>query len=254
MLNKNKKATVHVPLIVFMTLILVITSLFFFSYNTNKFEARISDARVVEVSYSIYDSGEFYINKVGEKSLVESYFEIVNENDYTKGKKNSEGYVEFSGLSNDLDKKIENSVEAKFKENFNEYELENPFIIKIKESINAGNFRVLNENDKLSIVVSKLEFTFSSNNVKVVYFPEISSKLDLKKIGLNSFSEIYAAKEKCKKEVLIKGCFEKELVNFDVSVLEKGSNEKYFLVNIKSKKEFFVNNEFKKIELSFVSI
>ncbi|MEK6917539.1 MAG: hypothetical protein AABW51_01185 [Nanoarchaeota archaeon] len=253
---KNKIGSVHVTLIVFMMITTVVTSIFIFTTSESGFETKISDARVVQFTSNVYDFGEFYINQAGEKAFVDSYIGFIQDNSFIENPKmNSQGDVEFTKLSSNLDNRMLRDISPKFKDNFNSYEFKNNFMEEIKDSINKDKFRITNENEQFKIVVSNLEFNFSSNNINVVYFPEISDLLDLNKVGLNSFDEIYTAKEKCKKDEKIKECFEKELKSFNVSVEQKTDNgNKYYLIKLSSKKEFFINDEFKSIELSFVGV
>ncbi|MEK6945665.1 MAG: hypothetical protein AABW63_02640 [Nanoarchaeota archaeon] len=256
MLIKNKNGSVHVPLIVFMTVATVITAIFIFTISASNFEAKISDARVVQFTSNVYDFGEFYINQAGEKAFADSYFELINDKSFLENPKiNSNGDLEFAKLNSNLNDEMLKKISPKFKENFNSYEFTNEFMVKIKESISTDRFRIVNENGKSQIAVTNLEFSFSSNNINVVYFPEISALLDTNKIGLDSFEEIYTAKEKCKNDEEIKECFEQELKSFNVDVGQKTDNgNRYYLVTLTSKQEFFIDGEFMSLKLSFVGV
>ncbi len=256
MLIKNKTGSMHVTLMVFMVATLAIASIFIFATSESNFEGKISDARVVGFTSNVYDLGQFYINQAGEKAFVDSYTELIKDNSFMANpKKNSNGDVEFGSLNPNLDDDMLKRISPRFKENFNSYEFTNEFMIKIKNSINDGKFRIAEENRRFKIVVSNLEFNFSSSSINVIYFPEISSSLDTNKIGLNSFEEIYAAKEKCKNDEKVKECFEKDLKSFNVYAEQKTEDgKKYYLVTLTSKQEFLIDGEFKSIGLRFVGV
>jgi len=89
----NKKASIDVLLLVFMTVVLSSFALYTFISNSNQVGGQIKDVKFLDNLYVNEGKIEFYINSVMDETLVE--ISNVNEGDFIRGfNKNFEKYLD----------------------------------------------------------------------------------------------------------------------------------------------------------------
>jgi len=261
MLIKNKRGDMAVVLVVFLTLLITSVSLFVFVTSSNKINAKISDAGIVNNVQIKENEAEFYIKETAEDSVVDSYTEIIQNENYIEQPAiyNSEKEVEFKDLNSGADEELNKKFNEKFKGDFENYEFEKEHLKKLKDVISKDGFSALFNGQAFQLNINAFEMNDSSAKVNVSYTPKIFLEINLTRIGLDSFNKIYLSKEECKTgqtAEAMKTCFEDNLRNFNVEVVEKtnSANEKYFLVKLKSKKTFLTETGFENLEFSFVPV
>lgn len=254
MFYKNKKGDIAILLLVVLVLLLTSATLFSFIMSSGKTEVKISNAKFIENFYSRQDLAEFYLSQAGEIAMVKTYKEFVEEDDYINNPiYNFKDEVEFKQLHSKLSENFHDRFIENFKTEFNSYDFEEDYLKNLKEIIKDGDFDAVVDEGSLTLAVNDWEMKDSLNDINITYSPGISLKFDLKKAGLHSFEEIYEIKERCKGDENIEDCFS-DLINFDVSVVEKekSDKQKYFFVTCATKKDFLIGEEFDSIRFSFV--
>jgi hypothetical protein len=240
--NKKGSESIATTLLVFLILLVCTSSLFIFITHSKKVNIEILDAGIMNEVQLKQNLAEFYIREASEKAVVESYDEVIKNNEYIKEPTyNLEKNVEFNELNNNLNQIF---IE-KFKINFKNYKFQEDYLKNLQENISPPFF----DGEKLNINVSNFEINEFSEKINVTYYPKISLNIELNKIGLDNFDKIYQIKEECKDEESIEkmeNCFKNNLTNFNVKIVEKiiSEDEKYFIVNLTSKKEFLINGKF----------
>ncbi len=250
---KNRKGDLSVLLLVVLVLLVASVTLFSLVISSGKVKAKISNAQFINNFYSKQDLIEFYLNQAEEKAIVETYNEFVENSDYINNPITSGKEIEFKNINNRLDENFRNRFIENFENEFGNYNFEEDYLNNLKQIILNENFEVVVNKDILIITIDNLEMNSFVENINLTYIPEISLKFNLKKIGLNSFYEIYDVKEKCKNVKDMEDCYG-DLINFNVSVIEKEktNGEKYFLVTLVSKKRFLIDGKFDNLQFSFV--
>lgn len=261
MLIKNKRGDMSVILITLMTVLLCTASIFIFITSSKKANAEISDVSVFSKLDEQKNIAEFYIKDAGEKAVISVYKEIIDNKEFYSSPliSNSNGDVEFKGLNSEINKNFIDKFDTIFKNNFMSYGFTEEYLKNLNEIVYDGKFSRDFNGNFFSVSMSGVEFNEQSGKINISYLPTLSAKFNLEEIGVSSFDEIYRTKEDCKTHEtaeLIKRCFENDLANFDAEVLEKtdSAGKKYFLVNLETKKEFFINGKFEKIKFGFVQV
>jgi hypothetical protein len=153
-LISNKKAMLSQPIIVFLFLALIVSSLFVVSTSFTKVNIKVYDASFLDSIYVKEKTIIFYISEIGE-SVVEN---LDKEKD-----------SEFLRIN----------FNKNFKNEILKYEFEEDYLIDFKNKISEGNFTSSVENNKVlfNIVV---ELKTEKENLKIIYKPEIKKEFDLK--------------------------------------------------------------------------
>lgn len=250
MFIKNKRGDIAVVVLVILALISTSAALFSFVTSSGGVEMKISDFKFIDSSYQKQNLAEFYIYQAGEDAIIKTYKEFaddsVPEYDYIKNRQKEGNNAKFGEIWDNLDERFSNRFKENFKTEFENYEFEEGYLKGLKELISKESFTVLFDGETLKVDIDDWQISNSLDNIGVVYFPEISSEFNLRKIGLHSFEKIYEVKEKCLDEGIAKSCFDNYLGNFESSI---GSSN---LVSLTSKKEFLAENTFEKISFSFI--
>ncbi len=226
-------------------------------FNSSNIDSSFEDVASLDSLVLIKNFGEFYILDSMENSLSNEYYNFVTDsqsvNFYMKNPvKNSEGYFLFNQLHDNLDSNFRGNLILEFKDNFLSYDFERDSLNDLKISIRdlKDKYIVYDGND-FSVNVSNWEIIVDGEELDAFYAPKISLSISFDEIGLNSFEDIYSAKEACKSDTDIQRCMQGYLNNFDVGI-SLSADGSYKIVTLTSKKYFFIGDEYKKISFSFV--
>lgn len=247
MLMKNKKGGVSLSIVLLVFLVLFLCSASLFIFNTSSRTVIDETSNVGIVNEAIFEKNEieFFIRGLLETSVKESYYEILTEKEifeypsiYTI---RGERIAEFEGLNRNLNSLFEKNVEE-----------------KVSRFLQDKNVEINFDGEIINAYSSNLSIEKYSKNINVSYNPKISFEFDLKSMGLEEFEKIYQTKELCLGELnssLIENCFNRELEHFVANVEEEMIHEEsIFVVSLISKKDFFVEKDFRKVELKFIPV
>jgi len=260
LITKSKKSNISIIILVFLILIVCSASLFIFATSDKKVKVKISDVGLIQDAQLKQEVAEFYIYEAIEKSMVNPYREMLNQDKYIESPSyNLQNKIEFANLYGNLNDYFYSEFRNRFKNEFENYAFQEEYLNNLKNLIAQDKFSSSFDGENLIFETSLLEIKSTSEKNSVVYFPEIFLNISFSRIGLNSFNAIYNSKEKCKgKETaeLMKACFSNELGAFDAESAEKiiSEEKKYFLISLTSKKKFLIENNFEKISFEFVAI
>jgi len=258
----NKKGDIAVVVLVFLIVILLVSSLFVFSFKS----AEIKNTSLYSVFKSKSNSGvvEQSISIASQRALLKTFYEFsLGKNyDYINAKKSTNEFFI-------LHIKLNESFSLRFKENLlEEISLHNLSSNNSKfyfDDFKKGKFDVSFDGDKIELKFNYSSL-FSGNIFNVNYSEEIKVNYSLNELELNNFKEIYLAKETCKNldYLDMKTCYEASLSHFDVElVLESEGAQRFgitkidsekdlFIVHLISKDSFYFDGEKKNIEFVFV--
>lgn len=262
MINKmNKKGDLPTTLLVFMVVFLVGFSLYKFSTFGADQGNSIGDVAFLESVYAKEKMVSYNLYHGVRQAVIESYNEIANEgrmfgdrNPLLSGEKTILQEFNFGGIDNLFNEKVISK-----KSFFN-----NPDKNEAKILISSENFNFSLNDQRFSealavkskkryLILNFIPTSVKSEelkvNIGVLYSPEIEIEIDLRKLGLEEFSKIYAESRRCSKEKDFRECLSDVLSNFDVTVEEK---EEFFELRLKSKKAFLLGGDIKKVEFGFL--
>ncbi len=248
----NKRGDVSIVILVFLVLLVVFGSLFIFYTSSVKIKDKISGVVVFNKVYMQENSIKFYLDSAGKDVMVKTYKDFVDDSgdeyDYINNRRTVEGkYPEFEELHSKINEKFEKRFSENFKKEFEKYDFEEDYLIDLKKNISENKFDVSFNGEFIQLNMNSLMLTNSIKETSIIYKPQISLEFDLNKIGLDDFGKLYNVKEDCKKQEDIQECFNNRLNYFNAFVNQENS-----LVTLTSKKEFLIDEEFKKIEFSFI--
>jgi hypothetical protein len=256
-IRMNKKADLSILLFVILALVLFGYTLFSIISHRGKAEARITDFDKIEEMILTKKDIEYRLTKLGEECFVITYENFTKEGKFLEeplGRKN--GIYVFTELKEDLENEyIEETRICMNKEGVAilrrwnnehlnpEFQIKNPFL-----------WTLYNIPIDLKIESSKsYKITFKDFEIakedKFNYKINLTTNINLGKIGLLSFQDIKevtkCGEEDCR-EKISKGLFEIEVEEIEIE------EEIYNKYHFTSKREFLLNNEFKKIEFEFL--
>jgi hypothetical protein len=262
MLNNKKGMSVDIVILVILTLAIVLATLYTFVTSAAETKGVYYNTPVFKL-YQQETDGEFYLIEAGSDVLEETFDEFVsnprdNVNFYmgtTVENPAGSGDFEFSGLNPKLNENFKKEFLTKFKQKFLLYGFDETSSLKNLKDCIASEEKLegVNFNEgKISLTVTCWNLNNSYNTLTIKYNPVMIINLDFRKIGLNSFDEIYTAKQNCK--ISSEVCYEELLKNFEatISVKPKTDGSEYSIVTLTSKKLFLINGNLKKIEFSFI--
>ena len=254
---KNKKADVSVVLFVLFTLVICVLAIYAFITSSNQMEFQISDFNRIEEVYLKFSSAKFYLNLAGKEAFFKTYKEVVNQELYVEQPvKKVNSNLKFENLNSNWKQEFNNKFKENFKLEFSSYSFNEDYLINLRQLILDNEFEILEKKGGFDIFISNLNLSSYSKTLNVTYTPKFLLGFDFNKEKLNSFEEIYEIKEICKSQKGVEVCFNENLLNFNAELIEKEktSGEKYFVVNLESKKSFLFESGFEKIKLSFVLV
>jgi hypothetical protein len=254
---KNKKADLSVIAFVLLVLLLCSYTLYAMAINRNKVTTTIEGFEQVEKILLEKKDIEYRLLKTTEECFIESYKEIIETKLILKPPLNTLGETTIfeelnSNIKENYIEKIKICLNKKGKENHRGLLVENSDFLKdvLFFKLRHNQFEITSA---YRIIIK--EFPFATNIQNQKYSPNLNAEINLEKIGLIDFEKIKEAIE-CKKnkkciESATKNLFEVQIT--EISFEEEDNKEHYLNHTFKSKKEFLINNEFKKIEFSFLT-
>ncbi len=264
MKNKKGSQSLAIVFLVIATLVLSGYTLFRFNVGSSFIQESFDSFSVFEEENQGLTSLKEIFYLTGESLVAEEYEKFAQQGGYINGKRIIKGqaYPGFTGVWDDsrISKDFSPLLDSAFKQRGREFNLLNAD--KLNKEIGIWFEKDL----KIDYSFGKIFVKFPQDKPKASLSEEIVVRrispliveYDLRKIGLHGFKEIFSAKEKCsaqKSEREIQDCFNEELFNFNVVcrdfVWENGK-AKSFVVEIESKREFFIQNQMRKIKFGFV--
>jgi len=256
---KSRRADISIVLLVILTLVLVISSLFIFVNSSSAVEAEIYDVKFIDQFYLRQNLAEFYVSESVKKAFIKTYLGFVSDSksiyyylNNPKETPQNSGNFEFANLHSKLNENFENKFRENFQTEFKKYNFNEGYVEEYLRELNnfveQGSFNVSLSKGILKMTINDFMIKDAFEKIKIEYFSGISAEFNLTKLGLHDFDKVYEIKEKCKADENLKNCFEIGLTNFNVEVNENN------LVTLKSKKDFLIDNDFKKIEFSFIPV
>jgi hypothetical protein len=254
---KNKKADLSVVAFVLLVLLLCTYTLYSMTANRRKVSTTVSGFEQIEELLLEKKDIEYRLLKTTEECFIESYKELIEAKLILKPPLNTLGEtIIFEELNSNIKEnyieKIKICLKKKGKENHRGLLIENSDFLKdvLFFKLRYNQFEITSA---YRIIIK--EFPFATNIQNQKYSPNLNIEINLEKIGLIDFKKIEKAIE-CKKnekciESVIKGLFEVQIT--ESSFGEEDNKEHYLNHTFKSKKEFLIGNEFKKIEFSFLT-
>lgn len=259
---KNKKGDLPTVLLVFLVFLVVLTSLFTFLIKSKNINEYTESVGLINEVYEEQNLAEFYIIEAVKTSIVESYLDITKDGGFVENPNfDLQTNVFFDELNSNLNGDFLKEFDKSIKRNFGNYDFQEDYLKKLKETILADRFDSSFNGEKLRINVKDLKLKKFSEKINVTYSPNISLEASLDKMGLHSFDQIYQAKEICKTKTTtdsLKECFQDHLKYFDVGVIERqniqNQGQKSFIITLKSKTDFLIEGKFHTITLNFIPI
>lgn len=236
---QNKKADLSTVLLVFMTLFLVMVSLFAFITSENKVEKKLTYSGTLDKLYTQEVQLKFIVEKTLEDSLFNSYREITNVN----------------AGDDELRQKILIRFGEKIKNYPGYYETESPVLAAFLAYHSNKAFNIILENGILKFSDENYLFNLSeldSSQRKILdvdYRSDLIVNVNLREKGLASFKSILEAAGSCRNDdvSMFEKCLQEKLDVFEFDV-KKGSG---FDIIARTKKYFLLDNNFKQIEVKF---
>jgi hypothetical protein len=271
----NKKGSINVGIFVILVIFIYITALYSFTQNTRTIEKKLNGVGFLGEVYTKESSIDSYLKYFGEKAVIESYNDFAVSGDYSGVVITDDGgYVTFSSIRGDFDKKFEEKVSTKFKERLVETDFKDSILIGFKEfSLQNTVVGSFNEGEIITFSVKGFVYGGDATNVDkgvnvninagfdetsvlspsssanpdfaFKYSPTFERKINLNEIGLNGFEEIYSANNACTASIPEekKNCMSGLLKHFNVDVSQD------WKITLTSKKKFIINGEFSPVIL-----
>jgi len=252
---------------------LVLATLVLSSYTLFRFHAGSSSIEESFESFSIFGKVISKQNIItdgvylfGEEIIVTEYELFAERGDYIQNKKTIHGHYGFSEVKvekaiydeGELTKRFGKILKEKFKERAKKLRGSGVPVNKYIVYPFLHDFEVGYFKEGIQIVFGEWGGGFIEKDLEVRCNFPLNVSFNFRNIGLHSFEEIFKAKVKCSLnlkigEKEIEKCFNEEMDNFNVFVNVLGAKEeKLFLVEFKSKREFFIDGELRKIKFDFV--
>ena len=252
----NKKADFPVVALVLLTLLTVSVALYSFYSNSNKVKADVLDAKIAEVLDMQEKQIEFYIDKEGKTALAKTYDSFVNEGVIFLEKRNDKFVL------GSIDPNWKDRFAVKFKENFQkEFEKynfeEEDYLWRFKGLVTRGSFSIFVKEDRVEFytdkfILNEVELKQGSSGegaekaVEVKYVPKISKEFIFNRNWINSFKELEEFRECFKNKET--NC-DLKLFNFNIETSKIGVED---YIKLSSKREFLIDDMYKRIEFGFI--
>lgn len=262
--NSGKKGALPIYVFVILTLIVCVSTLFVFLTNPPQVEATFRSLDSFDEVYSQESVVNFYLEEVFEESFVKTYRDFVLNGDYlgnvriTESSKGEVYYI--SGINNNIKNDFGNTLEDNFKKNFLKKDFEKDYLNDLQREIEKDNFEIFFNENSVEVVIDSFVLKSNKNEISVNYTPELKKEINLTRFGLESFQEIIDFGNACSEFNNItekKSCYDNKksyFENFEFDYKEESlSNEKELILELKSKKEFYFEEDFDKMRFSFVS-
>lgn len=284
----NKKGADSTGIIIFTFLVLTLIGITLFSFvqSVNYSNSMILGIDFIDSVYIQEQRAIFNLNQFAEIAFLKTYNDFLENGKYIKEPSffnyNEKNIPVFSSLELDenFKKEFKENLETEFRDEIFEDEVLN----KLKSVFGTENFEVSGNTEKLSINKEGFVFTaetgnenrgiksdselvsekdipvnldFSKFEAQVSYASNLLIEIDVNKLGLDSFEELYEFKESCSaigelnSKIECYNLHKSEISNFNINIIKY--NEKV-VFEFESKKEFLIDGAYKKIKFSFVVI
>ena len=260
---KNKKADLAVVLLVFLVVLLTLSSLFLFLTNS-RVDSSSVDVSFLDGLLIREKKAEFYLDSFVEQAFVKTYAGFAANKKYMVNQKEKDGAVFFTDVLDDskLNSKFKGEFDLNYKVLSQEREKQLSTEIGEDNLDNLKDYEISLGDKGAKIRFKNLVFyerQSSERDSGLIHAPpseyvtDFNISVNFNGLGLHSFKEIYNAKEECKvkqgSEEKEK-CFKEKLFNFNVEIIDKASQD-YYLVSLSSKRLFLINNELKPVSFDF---
>lgn len=257
----NKKGSLDIVLFVMLVIFIVIYTTAQIISHKNKIDLRFEGYDIAEEFLLEKKDLEYRLYKIGEECLIRSYNNFLTQKKYLKQPIQERDRIPvFIGLNETLFEEFKEKIKECIKEKAtNYYEFikkgDDKNKEKFYEKLKTENFDLTYSNNHINIQIK--EFLFEKKNTKNNFLTNVSAHLNFEKIGLIDFSKLEEI-SKCEDEDCAKK-ITKDL--FDVKIerkvyREESSNKIIFYhynkFNLESKRDFLINDEFKKTKFSFL--
>jgi hypothetical protein len=232
----NKKGDLSIVVFVFLTLLLCIYTIYVITSNKSRVNESLAGYSISERMLLEQKEFEYRLTKLGEECLPGIFkAEIKTIIDL-------DGWVE-ERSSEKLDKYLENCLRIKSKEYIEGLEGENFLNIKrFYEHVDRNKISFSHSDDLIIIELDNFEILANENKYPV----SITANIFMSKIGLVHPKEvkevILCSDELCRNKIL------RDIFNLNIERIEDSEDEIY---KFSSKKEFWIENKFDKIEFNF---
>jgi len=158
----NKRGSIWIIVIVFLSLFVTGAALFSFIHNTNQVSVIFSSPEFLDNVYAKKNVIDFYIYNAGENSIKKTY--------------NLYGY----------DENFNSNVSKFFKEEFESYSFSEDYMIKFKDEVSKNNYHIISDKDLIVIEFNSFKIEDASERMSVSYSPKISVSFNLTQMGIKT--------------------------------------------------------------------
>ena len=250
---KNKKGdSLHIVIWVALVLCLALSSLFLFATSSGKVWTKVYDINFIDEFYLKENYGSFYLNEAGERALIETYSDFIDDGEYIYNAKIKKEYYIFENLEEAINEEFTERFIVNFKKEILGYEFEKSFLIDLQNRVRTDNFEINFVGNIWKLKIVDWKFSHSWDYGQAFYLSNLEMIFDLEKLELSSFDSIYEFKEKCVGLEFEeqKKCLENNnLDNFNLFV---EGLEDYSKVRLESKNKYFIDNELRSIDIEFL--
>lgn len=259
----------NLPILIFVIMTFVVCSYTLFIFLTNSPQVKAAIINVDRGFDSIYDQEaetRFFLRDSFEKALIKTYEEFVVRGDYLSNLRISQ-FSELQGIyySGILSQGFKTEFIVRLKENFKKdiqgKKFEKSYLNNLQKDILDEKFEIMfKENKNIEVKIDNSFFDYKGDGIETIYNPVIKEEINFTRTGLeevenfvelgslcSGFSEIDEKKEgyETKKGYL-------DNFEFNYREIEISEDKKELVLDLKSKREFLIDNDFKKIEFSFI--
>jgi len=232
---KEKRGSIYIVLLVFMTLALCIATLFIFVTQSYKINKRFAELSMLDKIYANATKTEFYVRQSMGEAMVESYRKIVQYHEFIDSGCFEDGVPFFCSLSPDINTKFAQEFEKSFRS-------------KISKVLQNNAFEV-NFDGNTVHVKTMLLLEEKNRHARVSYLYTFNESISFRDLGLVSFSALHNIATEC---MANEKCWQQKLADFDsrVTRIETGS-ESYYKITLESKHKFFTDKTLEGVKLDF---
>lgn len=247
---RNKKANLDIVIFTIMVLVICTYALVKIASYREKFEYRIKGYNIVEDFQLEKKDLDYRLKKYLEECTTTFYFYVTKNKGFYE-EKEVEGGLFFDKIKENVNQNFLNGVKNCLRitargENKNFLE-ENKYPYKklLLKKLEEENFNLTVDEQDIKIEIKEIQFT----SLDVTKKDNLTAKISFKKIGLLPFEDINKTLQ-CKKD---NNCIEEITKNlFKVKLEEKKETKNnkeisYLVYNFTSRREFYIQDEFKKI-------
>jgi len=255
----GKKGDVSITLLVMMTIGISIASLLIFFLSEKNLISEFENPGVVLNVYAEREILDLYAYDVLRQNVIEYYNELAGSRGFISEKPICDefnGIRVFCSIDANLKSNFENNIKIRFLEKFKLDELKKRYKeenIDMELGLDKTKVRFDNE---LELKIENITFVYSKagdigSKIIIRHNFDVVQEVKFDDIGLASFENIYNKINECNGSNF-KECFKFD--TFDVSIEDESHNgQEFYKIRMTSKASFWLNNNFKKIEILFLA-